>query len=367
MQAIDIKLICLPLLASTSISQVIQSVIASQKAISIHLLLAPVCLLIIIIKMMNAVMENAIGMNDIAIAQLGEGHLEDGIQTLSLALTNFQANCNLLATAASSCPNDFSRLSMLYDSKEYLYVTAEGDGSLLHPPPNQTGSSSSRSSRREDSKNKPCYRSVPVGTRYEPFFGTDNIFAFYPSAFQMATHKGKTQGSLQASAGSLYDHLLHEIGAPPPSSLHCPPPGATQLSLPKVFLILLYNLALAVHLKALAYLNSPFGKHVHPRPVLSAVAQQYSNVLKAAQESLSEEDVPEMLCLLLATCNNMGHASSSLMEFPTTRECLALTVHFMALSRDHQYPIPEADLQLFSASTCIYLEANGDLTIAPAA
>ena len=179
----------------------------------------------------------------------------------------------------------------------------------------------------------PAYRSVSIASSlsYPIVSAPDSLFTLYPRAFEI--RKG---------------HAHHM--------------DATKISL-----VLLYNLAVAGHIKVCAFLET--NPYVNRRPLLAAVLHLYENVSVSAHGLLvGSYDFQEMLCLLIATANNVGCCYDALGEFPKFRESITLTLDLLSLSSDETFPIPQEDMDIFLSSTLIFLESRGQgLCNAPAA
>ncbi|CAB9497340.1 expressed unknown protein [Seminavis robusta] len=244
-------------------------------------------------------------LNTYATELLKQGHTDAGIEGIHSALASLQARCPLFLQQ-SAYEHPFQHLQQPMSQK----VPTRDIQSM-------------------------AYYSVPIASELASPTGgsilSDNLFTLYPRAFAIRR------------------------------SHSC------QFGPSKTFLVLLYNLAVAVHVKALNFLETH--PETDPRPLLAVVVQLYENVTIVGQENLVEaHDFQEMLCLLIATANNMGHCYDALNEFPKFRESMSLTLDLLSLSSDELYPISNEDMDVFLSSTLIFLESPGrDLCNAPAA
>jgi hypothetical protein len=142
---------------------------------------------------------------------------------------------------------------------------------------------------------------------------------------------------------------------------------ARRTATSNISLVLLYNPAVVAHIKVCAFLEA--NPQTDRRPLLAAVIQLYENAAIASQGSLvGSHDFQEMLCLLVATANNLGFCYDALGEIPKFGESITLTLDLLSLTSDERYPIPQVDMDIFLSSTITFLESRGrDLCNAPAA
>jgi hypothetical protein len=260
--------------------------------------------------MTNAAVGIAIELNAYAVELLKVGYLDEGIQNIKSALAVLHSQ------------------GALFDQNGVLVAHL---GSLAPLP--EESLSTSKPFQAKDTRFS-SYHSVPIASQISHPGGgstSDNLFTLYPRAFDIQK-----------------------------SHAHCF--GASNVSL-----VLLYNLAVVAHIKACAFLEA--NPQTDRRPLLAVVIQLYENVAIASQGSLvGSHDFQEMLCLLIATANNIGFCYDVLGEFSKFRESITLTLDLLSLSSDERYPIPRADMDIFLSSTLIFLESRGrDLCNAPAA
>jgi hypothetical protein len=130
----------------------------------------------------------------------------------------------------------------------------------------------------------------------------------------------------------------------------------------KVYMIILYNLSVSRHINALLYLSN---KKISPERHLTAVLMLYETIFQVAQTCLQHQDHMEMLNILVAAANNVGHISSHLFLFKETRESINRVLQMLSLSDEASFSSTE-DLQIFFWSVCTFLEGQ-DLHNAPAA
>jgi hypothetical protein len=252
----------------------------------------------------------AIDLNAYAVELLEVGYLDEGIQNIrsALALLHWQG--------------------AFFDQKGVM-VAQLGDAASL----SEEWLSATWPFQARDTM-IPSYHSFPIASQTsQPEGGSksDNLFTLFPRAFTIKKS---------------HAHYF----------------GASNLSL-----VLLYNLAVAAHIKVCDFLD--LKPQTDPRPLLSAVIKLYENVASASEGSFfGSHDLQEMLCLLIATANNIGFCYDALGDFSKFRESMTLTLAFLSLSNDEMYPIPQADMEIFLSSTLTFIESRGrDLCSAPAA
>ena len=131
-----------------------------------------------------------------------------------------------------------------------------------------------------------------------------------------------------------------------------------QLSISKILVVLLYNLAVASHMEAITQ-ETPNPQH------LKKVLELYETAMRVAHTSWSTQDAEELLCVPLALTNNVGHVHSHMLNFQQTRESLSLQMHLLARATEEN-PLDMQDYEVFFESVCVFLDGH-DLCLAPAA
>ena len=131
-----------------------------------------------------------------------------------------------------------------------------------------------------------------------------------------------------------------------------------QLSISKILVVLLYNLAVASHMEAITQ-DTPNPQN------LKKVLELYETAMRVAHTSWSTQDAEQLLCVLLALTNNVGHVHSHLLNFQQTRESLSLQMHLLARATEEN-PLEMHDYEIFFESVCVFLDGH-DLCLAPAA
>lgn len=134
--------------------------------------------------------------------------------------------------------------------------------------------------------------------------------------------------------------------------------AADKLSISKILVVLLYNLAVASHIDAISQEN-PCPRH------LKKVLELYETAMRVAHTSWSTQDAEELLCVLLALTNNVGHVHSHLLNFQQTRESISLQMHLLARATEEN-PLDMEDYEIYFESVCVFLDGH-DLCLAPAA
>ena len=134
--------------------------------------------------------------------------------------------------------------------------------------------------------------------------------------------------------------------------------AANKLTISKILVVLLYNLAVASHIEAITQ-ESPCPRH------LKKVLELYETAMRVAHTSWSTQDAEEFLCVLLALTNNVGHVHSHLLNFQQTRESLSLQMHLLARATEDN-PLAMEDYEIYFESVCVFLDGH-DLCLAPAA
>ena len=143
-----------------------------------------------------------------------------------------------------------------------------------------------------------------------------------------------------------------------PRMFRIAPDAGNKMSISKILVILLYNLAIASHAEALAE-ESPSPAH------LKKVLELYETAMRVAHTSRSPQDAEELLCVLLALTNNVGHVHSHMLNFQQTRESLSLQMHLLARATQEN-PLAVEDYEIYFESVCVFLDGH-DLCLAPAA
>jgi hypothetical protein len=154
----------------------------------------------------------------------------------------------------------------------------------------------------------------------------DNVFSFYPRAFDITCH-----GDIDA------------------------------MELMKITMIIMFNEAVSRHAVTLMYLSL---HKVHPDIHLRSVLSLYQKIVVHAQRCFQYNDVHEMLCVLVAAANNYGHIASQLLLFDETRDSISNMINLLAISDGNSFL--HDDVRLFFESVCIFLEGH-NLCNAPAA
>ena len=151
-----------------------------------------------------------------------------------------------------------------------------------------------------------------------------NLFTFYPRAFQLAYSR---------------------------------PEDAT---FPQILVTLLYNLALATHVKCI---DNP--ARTTPR-YQNSVLKLYQHGMNLARAFLTPQDT-SILCVQLALANNLGFFYSELGHFQETRESVRELVQL--LHQTSQNMISPEDFGIFFESACIHMDHGAQhlLCLAPAA
>jgi len=188
---------------------------------------------------------------------------------------------------------------------------------------------------------------------------------------------------------TLYPRMLCFLGANHESTAG---PADSDVDLVRVYLLLLYNLAMSRHVLALLYLYEHPDQYPDPHltPVLLLyemifqVAHQTGNLAREQQEQSSttttstdrhpshgscqahpHQQPGTLLHILVAAANNIGHIASHMGLFCETRQSIQRMFQLLATSQD-QYFCATEDLQIVFYSLCIFLEGN-HLNNAPAA
>lgn len=143
-----------------------------------------------------------------------------------------------------------------------------------------------------------------------------------------------------------------------PRMFRIAPDAANKLSISKILVVLLYNLAIASHIEAITQ-ESPCPSH------LKKVLELYETAMRVAHTSWSTHDAEELLCVLLALTNNVGHVHSHMLNFQQTRESLSLQMHLLARATEEN-PLAMEDYEIYFESVCVFLDGH-DLCLAPAA
>jgi hypothetical protein len=188
-----------------------------------------------------------------------------------------------------------------------------------------------------DSPKRPYY-SVPVlseeNLQKSILLSSDNVFNFYPRMFNIVE----------------YD--------------------ANKFGASKVFVLLLFNLAIAHHVHAvlLHQTDSPScpEETAYSRQFrLTTILKMYQSVILATRTSLHPEEVGSLLCILIAAANNAGHLNACLHNFKEMQSSLDLEMQLLGLSYG-PCAIPEQDYEIFFSSIYVFLEGPG-LCLPPAA
>jgi hypothetical protein len=133
---------------------------------------------------------------------------------------------------------------------------------------------------------------------------------------------------------------------------------ATHLSISKILVVLLYNLAVASHMDTIS-------EDIPDPERLKKVLELYETAMRVAHTSWTTKDAEEFLGVLLALTNNVGHIHSHLLNFQQIRESLSLQMHLLARATEEN-PLAMADYEVFFESVCVFLDGH-DLCLAPAA
>lgn len=200
--------------------------------------------------------------------------------------------------------------------------------------------------------NRPYY-SVPVMEDYQlrqsRLLSSENIFTFYPRMFNITEFNPANFGP------------------------H------------KVFVVLLFNLAIAHHMHAaLLHQNDDcmsddsqnsssmpwscmeVGETAESRTFrLTTILKMYQSVILATRTSLHPDEVGSLLCILIAAANNAGHLNSCLHNFQEMQSSLNLEMQLLGLSYG-PCAIPDPDYEIFFSSVFVFLEGPG-LCLSPAA
>jgi len=149
-----------------------------------------------------------------------------------------------------------------------------------------------------------------------------------------------------ANLFSLYPRMFRIVG------------DVQQLSISKILVVLLYNLAVASHMEVITQ-DTPNPQH------LKKVLELYETAMRVAHTSWSTQDAEELLVVLLALTNNVGQVHSHMLNFQQTRESLSLQMHLLARATEEN-PLDMQDYEIFFESVCVFLDGH-DLCLAPAA
>jgi len=134
--------------------------------------------------------------------------------------------------------------------------------------------------------------------------------------------------------------------------------GVQQLSISKILVVLLYNLAVTSHMEVTTQ-EAPCPEQ------LRKVLELYETAMRVAHTSWTTQDAEQLLCVLLALTNNVGHVHSHMLNFQQTRESLSLQMHLLARATEEN-PLDMQDYGVFFESVCVFLDGH-DLCLAPAA
>jgi hypothetical protein len=181
--------------------------------------------------------------------------------------------------------------------------------------------SSSASQQRQQARNQSPIVSVPVPVSISDDNSPSNLFTFYPRMFRISS-------------------------------------DANDLSISKILVVLLYNLAVASHMDTISE-DTP-----NPQQ-LKKVLELYETAMRVAHTSWTTKDAEQFLCVLLALTNNVGHIHSHMLNFQQTRESLSLQMHLLARATEEN-PLALEDYEVFFESVCVFLDGH-DLCLAPAA
>ncbi|CAB9516560.1 expressed unknown protein [Seminavis robusta] len=177
-----------------------------------------------------------------------------------------------------------------------------------------------QSTSSQQSSYQPPVVSVPIATSTN-VNSPANLFTFYPRMFRITSE-------------------------------------AKDLSISKILVVLLYNLAVASHMDAITE-EIPDPQH------LKKVLELYETAMRVAHTSWNTADAEQLLCVLLALTNNVGHIHSHLLNFQQTRESLSLQMHLLARATEEN-PLAMEDYEIYFESVCVFLDGH-DLCLAPAA
>ena len=154
-----------------------------------------------------------------------------------------------------------------------------------------------------------------------------------------------------------------------------------HLGVPKTFVLLLFNFAMAHHIHAANDVTRHFFTHnasnnqaapsssVSRKFRLSTILEMYQSVSIAARSTLSIEEVKDVLCVIMAAANNTGHLHSYLQEFDKVKSSLTLQLQLMgllSLEGPIGCAIPKIDHAILLSSVYVFLEGPG-LSNSPAA
>lgn len=145
--------------------------------------------------------------------------------------------------------------------------------------------------------------------------------------------------------------------------------NADKFGASKLFVLLLFNLAIAHHVHA-ALLHQKCGpireETVASRQMrLTTILKMYQSVILATRTSLHPDEVGSLLCILIAAANNAGHLNACLQNFQEMQSSLNLEMQLLGLSYG-PVAIPQEDYDLFFGSIFLFVEGPG-LILSPAA
>ena len=181
----------------------------------------------------------------------------------------------------------------------------------------------------------PAYFSVPVVSSedctYEPLLSSDDqVFTFYDRMFEITE-----------------TDIVRNLGVS------------------KTFVLLLFNFAMAHHIHAAKHHIERQEATPNREFRLSAILQMYESATVAAKSSLTADELGEILCVIIAANNNIGHLQSFLHNFAKVQCSLTLQLQLIGLSYG-PCAIPVVDYAILFSSVFVFLEGPG-LCLAPAA
>jgi hypothetical protein len=150
------------------------------------------------------------------------------------------------------------------------------------------------------------------------------------------------------------------------------PPGAvTGGSFHLTILVILYNLALALDVMALA---TERAMTEQPPYIIHGILAWRKNAIELYKAALhvasdrTQEEIPTMSCLLLAAINNLGRLQSQRHCFADTKDCLRTFIHLYEGTSDATRKKNVEDFELLLGNLAPFLCVKDNLlSVAPAA
>jgi len=199
------------------------------------------------------------------------------------------------------------------------------------------------------------------------FFNDSNQQIAHTSSSSTALQRHNHQQESVIESIPIFNNGQEDANANSPSNLFTLFPrmfritegAANRMTISKILVVLLYNLAVSSHVDAVT------GQGV-PCPLrLKRVLKLYETAMRVAETSWSTQDADELLSILLALTSNVGHVHSHLLNFQETRESLGLQLHLLSRTAIAN-PLAIDDYEIYFESVCVFLDGH-DLCVAPAA